>query len=163
MSLKHHMALFSLLVGFWAQTSTQSEVPKPSKTPSTTLEELATNTATTTGVTTHTIKVWGAGHKFSPNDLKADVGDILEYWFYSDMQWVIRGDFDNPCVPYEYVETNRTGFSSGPQSVKAITNDVPRFRVRVNNTEPIFYYSGTPGSCTRYHMMGVVNPVRPTI
>jgi hypothetical protein len=61
---------------------------------------------------------------FSPNELEANIGDILEYWFYADMQWVIRGDFNHPCIPYEYVETDRIGFSSGPHSVKAITNNV---------------------------------------
>lgn len=65
-----------------------------------------------------------AGHKFTPNDIKADVGDILEYRFYPDAHWVIRGDFRYPCIPYEYVDTDRTGFSSGLQPVKAITNDV---------------------------------------
>ncbi|RKK60878.1 hypothetical protein BFJ69_g17193 [Fusarium oxysporum] len=41
-----------------------------------------------------------------------------------------------------------------------ITNDLPRFRVRVNDTEPIFYYSGAPGACILSHMMGVVNPLK---
>ncbi|KAM5353021.1 hypothetical protein ACJZ2D_017108 [Fusarium nematophilum] len=154
---KHHLALSTILVGYWAQMTTQITVPETTEAPSKTLEE-ATDTATGTEVTTHTINVGAAGHKFTPNDIKADVGDILEYRFYPDAHWVIRGDFGYPCIPYEYIDTDRTGFSSGPQPVKAITNDAPRFRVRVNNTEPIFYYCGAPGSCVRYHMMGVVNP-----
>ncbi|KAH7114660.1 hypothetical protein EDB81DRAFT_767808 [Dactylonectria macrodidyma] len=156
---KHHLVLFAL-VRFWARTTTQAVVPSTTEAPSTMSEESATNTATGTGVTTHTINVGAAGHKFSPNDIKADVGDILEYRFYPDAHWVIRGDFDYPCIPYEYVGLDRTGFSSGRQPVKAITDDAPRFRVRVNNTNPIFYYCGAPGSCVRYHMMGVVNPSR---
>ncbi|KAI8657107.1 hypothetical protein NCS56_01316600 [Fusarium sp. Ph1] len=155
---KHYLALSSILVGSWAQKTTETVVPETTEAPSSTLEEATTDTATGTGVTTHTINVGAAGHKFTPNDIEADVGDILEYRFYPDAHWVIRGDFGYPCIPYEYVDTDRTGFSSGPQPVKAITNDAPRFRVRVNNTEPIFYYCGAPGSCVKYHMMGVVNP-----
>ncbi|WKT54000.1 Lysophospholipase, catalytic domain [Fusarium oxysporum f. sp. vasinfectum] len=34
----------------------------------------------------------------------------------------------------------------------------PRFRVRVNSTNPIFFYCGAPEACSRHHMMGVVNP-----
>jgi hypothetical protein len=74
-------------------------------------------------LSTSTNPIQQAGHKFTPNNIKADIGDILEYRFYPDAHWVIRGDFDNPCIPYEYVDTDRTGFSSGPQPVKAITND----------------------------------------
>ncbi|KAF4331604.1 hypothetical protein FBEOM_14641 [Fusarium beomiforme] len=155
---KQFLALSSIFVGSWAQNVPETAVLKTTEAPSSTLEEATTNTATGTGVTTHTINVGAAGHKFTPNNITADVGDILEYRFYPDAHWVIRGDFGNPCIPYEYVGTDRTGFSSGPQPVKAITNDAPRFRVRVNNTEPIFYYCGATGSCVRYHMMGVVNP-----
>ncbi|KAH7153789.1 hypothetical protein DER46DRAFT_663480 [Fusarium sp. MPI-SDFR-AT-0072] len=152
---KQFLALSSILVGSWAQKTPDTVEPKMTEAPSST-----TNTATTTAITTHTINVGAAGHKFTPNDIKADVGDILEYRFYPDAHWVIRGDFGYPCIPYEYVDVDRTGFSSGLQPVKAITNDAPRFRVRVNNTEPIFYYCGAPGSCVRYHMMGVVNPLK---
>ncbi|KAH6949136.1 hypothetical protein DER45DRAFT_624383 [Fusarium avenaceum] len=165
---KQLLALSSLLVGCCAQEvptanslATNSEpTGKPTESPSPTLRDMTTSTTTTTGYTTHTINVGAAGHKFTPNNIKADVGDIVEYRFYPDGHWVIRGDFDNPCIPYEYVDTDRTGFSSGPQPVKAITNDAsaPRFRVRVNDTKPIFFYCGAPGSCVRYHMMGVVNP-----
>ncbi|RKK95985.1 hypothetical protein BFJ71_g8161 [Fusarium oxysporum] len=152
---KQFLGLSSILVGSWAQKAPETVEPDMTEAPSST-----TNTATTTTITTHTINVGAAGHKFTPNDIKADVGDILEYRFYPDAHWVIRGDFDNPCIPYEYVDVDRTGFSSGLQPVKAITNDAPRFRVRVNNTEPIFYYCGAPGSCVKYHMMGVVNPLK---
>ncbi|KAH6975603.1 hypothetical protein EDB80DRAFT_784020 [Ilyonectria destructans] len=158
MLLKHLLELSALLVGSWAQTTTQAVGEAATETPSSTLEESATTTATGTGVTTHTINVGAAGHKFTPDETEADIGDIIEYRFYPDAHWVIRGDFENPCIPYEYVQTDRQGFSSGRQPVKAITDDAPRFRVRVNNTEPIFYYCGAPGSCVKYHMMGVVNP-----
>ncbi|EXA30725.1 hypothetical protein AU210_012440 [Fusarium oxysporum f. sp. radicis-cucumerinum] len=99
-----------------------------------------------------------AGHKFTPNDIEADVGDILEHRFYPNAHWVIRRDVGYPCIPYEYVDADGTGFSSGPPPVKAITNDAPRFHVRVYNSEPIFYYCGAPGYCVKYHMMGEVNP-----
>ncbi|KAH7159323.1 hypothetical protein DER46DRAFT_473683, partial [Fusarium sp. MPI-SDFR-AT-0072] len=165
MLLKHYLALFSLLMGLWAKATTQTVVMNQpeaalstAEAPSTTSEELATNTAIETVVTTHIIHVGAVGRRFFPNDIKANVGDTLEYWFYPDAHWVIRGDFDHPCVPYESVDTNRTGFSSGPQPVEAITSDAPRFRVRVNDTEPIFYYCGAPGNCVRDYMMGVVNP-----
>lgn len=146
---KSLLALAAALASVWAQTTTDEATA--------TAEESATGTASG-GVTTHTVNVGASGHKFTPNKVKADVGDIIEWRFYPSNHWVIRGDYENPCIPYEYVDLNRKGFSSGTQNVQAITDDGPRFRVRVNNTDPIFFYCGAPGSCVRYHMMGVVNP-----
>ena len=34
----------------------------------------------------------------------------------------------------------------------------PYYEVRVNDTDPIFFYCGAPGSCNQYGMVGVVNP-----
>ncbi|KAH7159871.1 hypothetical protein B0J13DRAFT_616670 [Dactylonectria estremocensis] len=171
------LAVSIFLMGAWAQetdetrrlttsatdasTTTESTAATDASTTtdaSSTVEESATGTSTGTGVTTHTVAVGASGHKFTPSELTADVGDIIEWRFYPTNHWVIRGDFDYPCIPYEYIGTDRTGFSSGSQTVQAITDDGPRFRVRVNNTDPIFFYCGAPGSCVRYHMMGVINP-----
>ncbi|KAI5459819.1 hypothetical protein BGZ63DRAFT_455376 [Mariannaea sp. PMI_226] len=158
MLLKPVLAVSILLGGAWAQ-STDSYEATTTEEPSATAKETGTQTWTTsTGTTTHTIAVGASGHKFTPAEVKAKVGDVIEWRFYPPNHWVIRGDFDNPCIPYEYVGTDRTGFSSGEQDVQAITDDGPRFRVRVNDTEPIFFYCGAPGSCVRYHMMGVINP-----
>ncbi|KPM45995.1 hypothetical protein AK830_g512 [Neonectria ditissima] len=162
------LAVSALIVGTWAQTSTEesetSTTVEASATSdaSSTAEESATGTSTGTGITTHTVAVGASGHKFTPDEIEADVGDIIEWRFYPTNHWVIRGDFDYPCIPYDYIGTDRTGFSSGSQTVQAITDDGPRFRVRVNNTDPIFFYCGAPGSCVRYHMMGVVNPSKNT-
>ncbi|KAL2204962.1 hypothetical protein CC79DRAFT_1370782 [Sarocladium strictum] len=124
-----------------------------------TTQQSPTSTVTNTG-TTHTIAVGASGHKFTPGETKAKVGDTIEFKFYPLDHWVIRGDFDYPCIPYEYIGTDRRGFSSGEQPVQAITDDGPKFRVRVNDTAPIYFYCGAPGSCVRYHMMGVANPTR---
>lgn len=88
---------------------------------------------------------------------------------------MIRSEFGFPCTPYEYIDIGRQGFYSGPEPVKAITNDVsavilslityltskqmPKFRVRVNDTDPIFFYCGAPGSCYKEKMIGVINEV----
>ena len=35
----------------------------------------------------------------------------------------------------------------------------PKFRVEINDTEPIFFYCGAEGSCMEKHMIGAINPV----
>lgn len=135
----------------WAQSLSLTDAPTA------TTEESATGTASS-AEKTHTINVGASGHKFTPAEVKADVGDIIEWRFYPSNHWVIRGDYDHPCIPYEYVDLDRKGFSSEMQKVQAITDDAPRFRVRVNDTNPFVFYCGAPGSCVKYHMMGIVNP-----
>ncbi|KAI8219482.1 putative GPI-anchored cupredoxin [Colletotrichum sp. SAR 10_86] len=82
---------------------------------------------------------------------------FYKWIFYPDGHSVIRSEFGYPCTPYEYIDVGRQGFYSGPEPVKAITNDMPRFRVRVNDTDPIFFYCGAPGSCYKEKMIGVIN------
>ncbi|TEA18630.1 putative GPI-anchored cupredoxin [Colletotrichum sidae] len=106
---------------------------------------------------THTIAVGASGFSFSPAKLTANVGDTIEWIFYPDGHSVVRAEFGFPCTPYEYIDIGRQGFYSGPESVKAITNDMPRYRVRVNDTLPIFFYCGAPGSCYKEKMIGVIN------
>lgn len=50
------------------------------------------------------------------------------------------------------------GFWSGWEPVDAVLDDPPQWSVRVNDTEPIFYYCGAPNSCIGYGMVGVINP-----
>ncbi|KAF6819046.1 extracellular serine-rich protein [Colletotrichum plurivorum] len=107
--------------------------------------------------TTHTVAVGVSGFAFSPARVQANVGDTIEWVFYPDGHSVIRAEFNFPCTPYEYVDIGRQGFYSGPQPVKAITNSMPRYRVRVNDTDPIFFYCGAPGSCYKEKMIGVIN------
>ncbi|KXH60077.1 extracellular serine-rich protein [Colletotrichum salicis] len=122
----------------------------------------ATGSASAAAAQTHTIAVGAlicgkSGFAFSPAKTEANVGDTIEWIFYPDAHSVIRAEFGFPCTPYEYIDIGREGFYSGNQSVKAITNDMPRYRLRVNDTLPIFYYCGAPGSCYKEKMIGVIN------
>lgn len=74
--------------------------------------------------TTHTISVGGAGFKFTPENLTAEVGDVVEFRFYPTGHSVVRAELGYPCIPYEYVELNRKGFYSGIQNVQAILSNV---------------------------------------
>jgi hypothetical protein len=35
---------------------------------------------------------------------------------------------------------------------------LPQFTIKVNDTNPIWYYCSAPGSCINQHMLGVINP-----
>ncbi|EON69259.1 hypothetical protein W97_08419 [Coniosporium apollinis CBS 100218] len=63
-----------------------------------------------------------------------------------------------PCIPYENTGRGKVGFFSGFRPVDAFLNDPPTWNLRINNTDPIFYYCSAPGSCNNYAMIGVINP-----
>lgn len=45
------------------------------------------------------IKVGGNGLDFSPNSVKADKGDVIEYHFLKNKHSVVAGDFTKGCSP----------------------------------------------------------------
>lgn len=53
---------------------------------------------------------------------------------------------------------SRVGFNSDFHPVDAILEDAPTYQIRVNDTNPIFYYCGAEGSCINWQMVGVINP-----
>ena len=53
---------------------------------------------------------------------------------------------------------DRIGFFSGFRVVDAILSNPPKYSIRVNDTEPIFFYCSAPGSCIDQGMVGAINP-----
>jgi plastocyanin len=104
--------------------------------------------------TTHTIAVGKGGHTFIPDVTQANVGDIIEFDFYPLNHSVVRAEYGIPCVPYEMTGP-KVGFFSGFMPVDAILSDPPKWTVRINDTDPIFYYCSALGSCLDHEMVGV--------
>ena len=118
------------------------------------------------------------GFTFVPDVIQAAVGDTIgmscnqhcrqalklrklicpEYDFYPTNHSVVRAEYGYPCIPYELTGVDKVGFFSGFKQVDAILQDPPKFSVRINDTNPIFYYCSAPGSCINYAMVGVINP-----
>jgi hypothetical protein len=61
---------------------------------------------------------------FSPNQLTASVGDVVEFWFYPQNHSVARSDYKSPCIPYEDTGVGRQGFWSGFHPVAVVLSDV---------------------------------------
>ncbi|KAK8140241.1 hypothetical protein PG984_000307 [Apiospora sp. TS-2023a] len=147
------MKLFLGVLAFAARVSMGSaHDASPDKTGS----PAATQTAAAPAI--HTISVGAAGFSFRPDSVTANVGDIVRFNFYPTNHSVARAEFRYPCIPYETVEIGRRGFYSDLMPVQAILNDPPHFDVKINDTEPIFFYCTLPGSCLDESMIGVINP-----
>ncbi|OAQ97715.1 hypothetical protein LLEC1_04335 [Akanthomyces lecanii] len=88
-------------------------------------------------------------NRFDPDSTTADKGDILEFHFEGSPHSVVAGDYQYPCSPVQI----GTGFFSG--LVDGDGNKV--FRVEVNNTDPLVFYSSQGTDCAS-GMVGIVNP-----
>ncbi|KAK1829824.1 hypothetical protein QBC39DRAFT_355448 [Podospora conica] len=106
------------------------------------------------------ISVGAELHKFVPDEVVANPGDTIRFSFYPTGHRVARAEFKNPCIPYEMTGALKKGFYSGVFNPNVITTPAPFYDVLVNDTEPIFFYCGAPGSCKEYSMVGVVNPTK---
>lgn len=82
------------------------------------------------------------------------------------MQFLIPVLFASTCLidlicithPLFYLGVDKVGFDSGFKIVDAILPDPPKFTLRINDSDPIFFYCGAPGSCIDWQMVGVINP-----
>lgn len=89
--------------------------------------------------------------KFDPDSVTANIGDLLEFHFYSGTggHSVVSSTFSTPCVPATdaFFSGYITGNDSGDQT----------FVVAVNSTDPIWFYCSLGSHC-QAGMVGVVNP-----
>ncbi|OAP59719.1 hypothetical protein AYL99_07017 [Fonsecaea erecta] len=144
-------------------TPTDSVTTDPATTSSSTTfsagSSSSTNaTSTTQGPITHTVAVALGGFTFVPDVTLAEAGDTILFQFYPTNHSVIRAEYGYPCVPYEDTGVDKVGFFSGFYPVDAILPDPPQWSIVINDTNPIFYYCGAPGSCINHQMVGVINP-----
>ncbi|KIW07719.1 hypothetical protein, variant [Verruconis gallopava] len=115
-------------------------------------------TSTTTAAATFTVDVGKGGHTFRPDVIQADVGDIVQFNFFPPNHSVVRAEYLYPCIPYEKIAVGKEGFFSGFHPVDAVLDNPPSWSIRINDTEPIFFYCSAPDSCIKYQMVGVINP-----
>ncbi|KAL1879930.1 hypothetical protein VTK73DRAFT_6626 [Phialemonium thermophilum] len=135
-----------------------SSVEAQAKRRTTTSTSNASTTSSSPAVT-HSVAVGAEGFNYTPAEIKGvSVGDVIEFRFYPGGHTVVRAEYGYPCIPYELTGANKIGFFSGQKSPQVISNNLPTFQVRVNNTNPIFYYCSAPSSCIKNNMIGVINP-----
>ncbi|KAK2034741.1 Cupredoxin [Colletotrichum zoysiae] len=102
---------------------------------------------------THVVKVGDGGLKFEPNNVKAAVGDKVEFHFYPKSHSVAQSAFDTPCTPLSNGTT--TGFFSGPVPVASGVGDMV-WTLDVKDKSPKWFYCATAMHC-QGGMVGAIN------
>ncbi|KAI1800934.1 hypothetical protein F4811DRAFT_486500 [Daldinia bambusicola] len=94
---------------------------------------------------------------FSPDNMKAEVGDMIQFQFRGGNHSVVQSNFDNPCTPISD-HTNQTGMFSGYQPVAAskAMGMIPTYTVKVSAKTPLWFYCSQGKHCQNGMVM-VVN------
>jgi plastocyanin len=102
---------------------------------------------------THTVAVGRGGLKFEPDNIFAEVGDIVEFHYLPKNHSVAQSSFANPCVP-----SGEDAFFSGFMPTADGTQNPNVFQIEVKDDKPIWFYcSQTAGNHCQAGMNGVIN------
>ncbi|KAI1118133.1 Cupredoxin [Nemania sp. NC0429] len=95
---------------------------------------------------------------FSPDNIKAEAGDLIQFQFLAGNHSVVQSNFDNPCTPIQGHVANATGFFSGYMDVaaSASSGQIPVYTVEVKDTKPLWVYCSQGKHC-QAGMVMVVN------
>ncbi|CAO2652528.1 Nn.00g008110.m01.CDS01 [Neocucurbitaria sp. VM-36] len=159
--------IMSALMGFAAATSSQSVAASESLIASATASSsgsLSTGSSNTQAgmVNTHIVQVGGANGSlvFSPNQVKAAPGDLVQFQFHPKNHSVVQSTFDNPCVPIQNIMANKTdAFYSGFMPTNAslgATSQVLTYTIRVKDEKPVWFYCSQAKHC-QAGMVGAIN------
>ncbi|KAK6903920.1 hypothetical protein L486_03496 [Kwoniella mangroviensis CBS 10435] len=98
---------------------------------------------------THTVSV--ANNKsltFEPSEVKAELGDIIEFKFLAGNHTVTQSTFASPCT--------NAGFNSG--QIPGNADSPTSYSILVNDTKPIWVYCATGQHCQNGMVMAVNAP-----
>ncbi|KAH8748287.1 extracellular serine-rich protein [Diaporthe sp. PMI_573] len=109
---------------------------------------------TVTGVTHSVLAGLGGALVFDPENVVAEIGDVVEWYFLPKNHSVAQSSFAEPCVPQSSVIPP---FFSGFFPVdRGEADDV--FRFVIKDKSPIWYYCAqTAGNRCQRGMAGVIN------
>lgn len=102
---------------------------------------------------THTVVAGLGGLHFDPDNVVAEIGDVVEWHFLPANHSVAQSSFGAPCKPL----STGNGFFSGFQPTPSgQAPDV--FQITIQDSNPIWYYCAqTKGDHCQAGMAGVIN------
>jgi plastocyanin len=86
---------------------------------------------------------------FSPDNVTASVGDMVQFQFVAGNHTATQSNFDNPCQPISMHNASATGFHSGfqPAAASKAMGMTSVYTVPINDTKPIWVYCAQAKHC----------------
>jgi len=105
--------------------------------------------AAQSAITVHVIRVGSTNGTLAyfPNNIKAAVGDMIQFQFAPANHTVTQSTFDQPCAPINMFNKNVTGFYSGFMPVSASSTTTPTYTIMVSNLTPMWIYCSQGKHC----------------
>jgi len=91
--------------------------------------------------TTHNVVVGASGLIFSPSQVTAAVGDIVQFEFHPKNHTLTQSTFKTPCTAMT------GGVNSGFMPVAANATTFPVFSFKVNQVTPLWFFCAQTGHC----------------
>ncbi|KAK6537264.1 hypothetical protein TWF694_011456 [Orbilia ellipsospora] len=102
---------------------------------------------------THSVVVGRGGLLFDPQNVVAEIGDIVEFHFTSRNHSVAQSNFANPCQPI-----GPDAFFSGFNFVTQYGQNPNVFQITIQDKKPVWYYCAqTNMNHCQMGMAGVIN------
>ncbi|KAN0106785.1 Cupredoxin [Hyaloscypha variabilis] len=119
---------------------------------------VGTSTSSSGQVVVHVVKVGNANGtlEYSPNNIKANVGDLVQFQFAPNNHTVTQSTFAQPCQPIALNSPGTVGFFSGFMPVALTATTTPTYTIPINNTTPIWIYCSQASHCQKGMVM-VIN------
>lgn len=134
-------------------TVTVTKTDKPTWTPSLPTNTKTTATSSPTYTATpkiHNVTVGADGlFIYRPNDITADIGDIIRFDFLGRNHTVTQSDFNTPCTPNGKFDTGFSNFN--PMNISG--SIVKDFKVTVST--PLWFFCAQTTHCQKGMVMGV--------
>lgn len=91
------------------------------------------------------------GLKFWPENIKAEVGSMVQFQFLAGNHTVTQSNFDDPCKPLHEVNPSVQGIFSSfmPVMASAEKGELPVFTVMINDTKPMWFYCSQGPHCEK--------------
>jgi len=131
----------ALAIGAQLQAEASSSASVPTATSTDASSPSSTGTATSAGATHSVIVGFNETLVYSPNEVVAEVGDVVVFQFINKNHTITQSSFGAPCEKLQFTSTSgQVGFDSGFTPVAANSTEFPTFSITVNDTNPIWAY-----------------------
>ncbi|KAL2178360.1 uncharacterized protein P884DRAFT_258452 [Thermothelomyces heterothallicus CBS 202.75] len=113
---------------------------------------------------THSVVAGRPGLRFDPENIVAEVGDVVEFHFLPRNHSVVEASFDAPCAPRDdSAPGSPTTFFSGffpvsPNPDGSVAQSPEVFQIEVRDDKPIWFYCAqNNGRHCQNGMVGAIN------
>jgi len=95
------------------------------------------------------VQVGAGGQTFNPSNIRANVGEMVQFQFMGGNHTATQSIFDQPCQPASLFNSSIVGFHSGfvPAAASAAMGQIGTYTIMINSTAPIWIYCAQGRHC----------------